>query len=81
MTSLILPWQSIINQFQNVIAKHGGHECNGLRLQHFLKEIEGTESFKEIPIISADSDLEEFKATKQKVLNNVMKNLETGTVS
>lgn len=54
---------------------------NGLRLQHFLKEIEGTESFKEIPIIRAYSDLEEFKATKQKVLNNVMKNLETGTVS
>lgn len=56
-------------------------DMNGLRLQHFLKEIEGTESFKEIPIIRADSDLEEFKATKQKVLNNVMKNLETGTVS
>ena len=54
---------------------------NGLRLQHFLKEIEGTESFKENLIIRADSDLEEFKATKQKVLNNVMKNLETGTVS
>lgn len=57
-------------------------DMNGLRLQHFLKEIEGTESFKEIPIIRADSDLEEFyKATKQKVLNNVMKNLETATVS
>lgn len=56
-------------------------DMNGLRLQHFLKEIEGTESFKEITIIRADSDLEEFKATKQKVLNNVMKNLETGTVS
>ena len=54
---------------------------DGLRLQHFLEEIEGTESFKEIPIIRADSDLEEFKATKQKVLNNVMKNLELGTVS
>lgn len=56
-------------------------KMNGLRLQHFLKEKEGTESFKEIPIIRAYSDLEEFKATKQKVLNNVMKNLETGTVS
>lgn len=54
---------------------------DGLRLQHFLEEIEGTESFKQIPIIRADSDLKEFKATKQKVLNNVMKNLETGTVS
>ena len=54
---------------------------NGLRLQHFMKEIKGTESFKEIPVITADSDLEEFKATKQKVLDNVMKNLETGTVS
>ena len=56
-------------------------DMDGLRLQHFLEEIEGTESFKEIPIIRADSDLEEFKATKQKVLNNVMKNLELGTVS
>lgn len=56
-------------------------DMNGLRLQHFLKEIKGTESFKEIPVITADSDLEEFKATKQKVLDNVMKNLETGTVS
>ena len=29
----------------------GMEKMNGLRLQHFLKEKEGTESFKEIPII------------------------------
>ena len=51
-------------------------KMNGLRLQNFLKEKEGTESFKEIPIIRADSDLEEFEATRQKVLDNVIKNVE-----
>ena len=54
----------------------GMEKMNGLRLQHFLKEKEGTESFKEIPIIRADSDLKEFEATRQKVLGNVIKNVE-----
>ena len=44
----------------------GMEKMNGLRLQNFLKEKEGTESFKEIPIIRADSDLESLRQQGKK---------------
>ena len=51
-------------------------KTNGQRLQHFLKQIEGTESFNEIPIITRDNDLKEFEARKQRVLDDVLQNVE-----
>ena len=48
----------------------------GQRLQHFLKQIEGPESFNKIPIITGDNDLKEFEARKQRVLDDVLQNVE-----
>lgn len=49
---------------------------NGQRLQHFLQQIVGTNSFNEIPIVRSADDLKEFETKKQKVLDDVLQNLE-----
>lgn len=49
---------------------------NGPRLQHFLQQIEGTDSFNEIIIVKHDNDLEEFEAKKQRVFDDVLQNVQ-----
>lgn len=51
-------------------------ETNGQRLQHFLNQIVGTNSFNEIFIVRSADDLKEFVTKKHKVLDDVLENLE-----
>ena len=44
--------------------------------QHFLQQTEGAESFNDIAIIRGDNDLQEFQAKKQRVLDDVLQNVE-----
>ena len=50
-------------------------KTNGPRLQHFLQQIEGTDSFNEISIVKHDNDLEEFEVKKRRVLDDVVQNV------
>lgn len=49
---------------------------NGPRLQLFLQQMEGIETFNEIPIVTSDHDLEEFETKKQRVLDDVLQNVQ-----
>ena len=49
---------------------------DGQRLQHFLQQTEGAESFNDIAIIRGDNDLQEFQAKKRRVLDHVLQNVE-----
>ena len=49
---------------------------NGQRLQHFLQQLEGNDSFSEITIVSGGNDLKEFEAKKQAVLDDILENVE-----
>ena len=50
-------------------------KTNGPRLQHFLQQIEGTDSFNEISIVKHDNDLEEFEVKKRRELDDVVQNV------
>ena len=50
-------------------------KTNGPRLQHFLQQIEGTDSFNEISIVKHDNDVEEFEVKKRRVLDDVVQNV------
>ena len=50
-------------------------KTNGPRLQHFLQQIEGTDSLNEISIVKHDNDLEEFEVKKRRVLDDVVQNV------
>ena len=49
---------------------------DGQRLQHFLQQTEGAESFNDIAIIRGDNDLQEIQAKKWRVLDHVLQNVE-----
>lgn len=51
-------------------------KTNGPRLQHFLQQLEETNSFNEISIVRSADDLKEFETKKQKVSDDVLHNLE-----
>lgn len=50
-------------------------KTNGPRLQHFLQQIEGSDSFNEISIVKHDNDLEEFEVKKRGVMDDVVQNV------
>jgi len=51
-------------------------KTNGLRLQLFLQQMEGMKTFSEIPMVTSDHDLEEFETKKQRVLDDVLQNVQ-----
>ena len=49
---------------------------NGPRLQHFLQQMEGQETFNEISIVRSENQLKEFEVKKQRVLDDVLQNVQ-----
>lgn len=63
-----------VNNFRLRLMKLKKTNCP--RLQLFLQQMEGTKTFNEIPIVASDHDLKEFETKKQRVLNDVLQNVQ-----